>query len=95
MKHRVQVAGAQIPKPRRIARDPLFHAAGTHACGAIRPQPCAALTDPQRQAIPCPEIGVMAMRATDIPVPRQDRIVEKRLTQSGLLGIETQKVVLA
>ena len=93
MEHHVQVACAEVPQTRRVARNALADTIIARACRARRAKTGAPLANAKAQPIARAKVGMVAGGAGDVAVARKDAIIEQKLAQLGLRGVHGGEII--
>lgn len=94
MEHDANVFGAKVPEGRGVPGDALADMILSTLADTFGADALSAFADAKGKPVGSAVIVVMAGAARDVPVAAQNLVVEKQLTELGLIGVEFDKVVI-
>jgi len=92
MEQDANVLGPQVPKRGRVAWNAFPNAIGRAFRTSFASKALATFTDSKAQPIRATKRMMMACPARDVPVARKNFVIEKKLSEFSLIGIELDKV---
>ena len=89
------LACTKVPKCGRVAGYTFPYPVGSTFCPPLGAKSLPALADPEAQTVTARKVMVMARATSDIPVARQQLVIEQKLADLGLQRIDRQEVGIA